>query len=173
MMLSRIVRRAVIAGVVATIGAAVALFLTSGMSRTVLDVYLLAIGGVLLLALYRVARMLGAERPRSAFDRALATMAADPVRAPSVALERDVELSRLNSFHHYLRMRPVLRQIAAYRLRSHFGVDLDLEPARARELVPSRAWEIVRPDCPPPEDRLAAGPTIAAQGDVLDELERL
>jgi hypothetical protein len=168
-----VVRRAVVGGGVATIGAAVALFVTSGMSRTVLDVYLLAIGGVLLLALYRIAHMLGAERPRSAFDRALARMAADPPRAPSLALERDIELSSLNSFHHYVRMRPVLRQITAHRLRSHFGIDLDREPERARELVPSRAWEIIRPDCPPPRDRLAPGPSVADQGAVLDELERL
>jgi hypothetical protein len=170
---SHIVRRAVVVGGLATIGAAVALFVTSGFARTVIDVYLLAVGGVLLLALYRVARTLGRVRPRSAFDQALAAMRADPPHVPSVAVEREIELSRLNSFHHYMRMRPVLRQIAAYRLRVHFGVDLDREPARARELVPSRAWEIVRPDCPPPEDRLAPGPTVAAQRDVLDELERL
>jgi hypothetical protein len=70
-------------------------------------------------------------------------------------------------------MRPLLRQIAAHRLRVHYGVGLDREPERARELVSSPAWEVLRPDCPPPADRLAAGPSLAAQRAVLDELERL
>jgi hypothetical protein len=169
----RIVLRAVRLALIATLGAAIALFATSGARETVADVYFLVVGGVLLLALFRVARILQPERPRSQFDAALAQMRAGPPRPADLALERDVELSRLNAFHYHVRMRPVLREIAAHRLRSRFGIDLHREPERARELVPSRAWQEVRPDCPPPEDRLAPGPSLKAQAAVLDELEKV
>jgi hypothetical protein len=169
----RVVLRAVRLVLLATIGAGIALFVTTGARRTVADVYFLVVGGVLLLALYRAARILQPERPRSAFDAALAQMRAGPPRPADLGLERDVELSRLNAFHYHVRMRPVLQQIAWQRLRSRFGVDLHREPERARELVPSRAWQEVRPDRPPPEDRLGPGPSIAEQREVLDELERL
>jgi hypothetical protein len=71
-----------------------------------------------------------------------------------------------------MRLRPVLREVAAMRLRRHYGVDLDLEPARAQELVPSAAWEVVHVQRPP-EDRLAPGPSLAKLREVVTELERL
>jgi hypothetical protein len=168
-----IVRRAVKVGVLATLGAGIALFVSSGARSTIADVYLLVLGGVLLLALFRLARTFDTARRPSPFDRALAQMRAGPPQPHPLELERDIELSRLNVFHYHVRMRPVLREIAAHRLRSRFGVDLEREPARASELVPSLAWVEVRPDCPPPEDRLAPGPSVAKQRAVLDELERL
>jgi hypothetical protein len=87
--------------------------------------------------------------------------------------ERDVVLSQLNAFHYHVRVRPVLREYVAHRLRSRYGVDADAAPQRARELVPSRAWDVVRPDRRAPADRLARGPSIDEQRHVLDELETL
>ena len=75
--------------------------------------------------------------------------------------------------YYHVRVRPTLRDIAAHRLQRRYGVDLDGEAARARELVPSEAWEIVRPDRPMPADRLARGPSLEEQRIVLEELERL
>ena len=98
-------------------------------------------------------------------------------RAPSEsgepALEREVELSTYNAFHFYARMRPLLRDIAAHRLRSRYGVELDAEPARARELVGSEAWGVVRPDRRAPDDRLASGPSVDELRVVVDELEAI
>jgi hypothetical protein len=65
----------------------------------------------------------------------------------------------------------LLRDVAAHRLRSRYGVELEAEPARARELVGAAAWDVVRPDRPPPSDRMAAGPTVAELRVVVDELE--
>jgi hypothetical protein len=167
------VRRAVIVGSLVTLGALFGLFASTGARARVLDAYLVALGGVLMLMLIRTLRTLLAERSPSRFDGALATMrsAAPPTRG--LTLERDVELSRLNEFHFHMRVRPVLREIAALRLRRRYGVELDREPGRARELVPSAAWEVVRPDRPPPQDRLASGPSLASLGQVVSELERL
>jgi hypothetical protein len=171
--MSYAVRRAVVVGTLITIGALIALFASSGVRARVLDAYLVALGGVLMLMLIRTARALLADRPRSAFDAALAEMRRQPRPDRGVALEREVELSRLNEFHFYRRLCPILREIAAVRLRRHYGVELDREPARARELVPSAAWDVIRPDRQPLQDRLAWGPSLASMREVVSELERL
>jgi hypothetical protein len=167
------VRRAVIVGTLITIGALLALFASSGIRARVLDAYMVALGGVVMLMLIRTARELLADRPKSAFDAALAEMRRKPRAERGIALERDVELSRLNEFHFYRRLRPILCEFAAMRLRRHFGVELDREPARAREFVPSAAWDVVRPDRQPLQDRLAWGPSVASMREVVSELERL
>jgi len=167
------VRRAVIVGTLITIGALIGLFASTGMRARVLDAYLVAIGAVLMLMLIRTVRNVIGDRPRSAFDDALATMRRAPPPSGGLTLDRDVELSRLNEFHFHMRLRPVLREIAAVRLRRRYGVELDREPARARELVPSAAWDAVRPDRPPPRDRLASGPSLAKLRELASELERL
>jgi len=170
-----IVSRSAFTGTVVTIGAGIALiFFTPGVRATVIDVYLLVLGGILLLALVRTAHALRRGAPRSAFDAAIARMRAPPREdADALALERELTLSRIDGFHFYVRMRPVLREIAAHRLRMRYGVELDREPARARELVPVELWDVVRPDCPPPTERLGPGPSLAEQRALLDGLEKL
>ncbi len=96
-----------------------------------------------------------------------------PSDTEELALARDVELSSMSAFHLHVRLRPVLQMIAAHRLSARYGVDLEAEATRARELVPAAAWELVRPERPPPEDRLAAGPPLAHLALVVSELERL
>jgi hypothetical protein len=167
------VRRAFVVGTLITIGALLALFASSGIRARVFDAYFVALGGVLMLMLIRTVRELRVDRARSAFDAARAEMRRKARGTQSIDLERDVELSRVNEFHFYRRLRPVLREIAIVRLRRRYGVELDREPARARELVPSAAWDVVRPDRQPLQDRLAWGPSIASMREVVSELERL
>ena len=167
------VRRAVIVGALATLGALIGLFASTGVRARVLDAYLVTIAGVLMLMLIRTVRAFLPAPPASRFDGALAAMCEPEPAHGGLALERDVELARLSEFHFHIRLRPVLREIAAIRLRRRYGVDLDREPARAQELVPSAAWDAVRPDRPPPEDRLARGPSLASLRELVSELERL
>ena len=172
--MSWILRRALVMGALITVGAGIALLFTSGVRRTVVDVYLLVLLGVIMLALFRVARALQRGRTASPFDAALAAMRAPETEETTpLDAERDIELSRIETLHFHVRVRPVLREIAAHRLRTSYGVELDREPERARELLPSDVWEVVRPDRPFPADRLAAGPTLAEQRQLLDGLERL
>jgi hypothetical protein len=168
----RIVRRALRRAASVSAAAGTAAFFTHGSRALVLDVWLLALAAILLLALVRIARLL-APNVASPLDEAFQRMRPQPARVPELALEREVELSRANEFHFHVRLRPVLREIAAHRLRSHYGVELDREPVRARELVPARAWEVVEPNRPPPEDRLGPGPAVRSLSAVVDELERL
>jgi hypothetical protein len=172
-MTTRITARAVKLGLAVTAAAVIAAFASSGTHELVLDVYLLAIGAVILLALVRAIRVRAPARRKSRFDSALVAMRRKPVDASESALVRELELSTYNTFHFHARLRPLLRDIAAHRLRSEYGVELDTEPLRARELVGKEAWDVVRPDREPPADRLAAGPTAAELRTIVDELEAI
>ena len=171
--MNRIRARAVKWGLVVTVAAGIAAIASSGAYAIVLDVYLLCIGAVVLLALVRTTRAQATSERTSQFDGALAAMHRAPAQTAEQPLAREVELSTYNAFYFYARLRPLLRGIAAHRLRSRYGVELDAEPARARELVGSAAWNVVRPDLPSPFDRLAAGPTAEELRILVDELEAI
>jgi hypothetical protein len=171
--MNRITARAVKVGLAVTAAAGVAAVASSGGHAIVLDVYLLCIGGVLLLAFVRATRARTSAARESQLDTALAAMLRPPAESGEPALVRDLELSTYSAFHLHARLRPVLREVAAHRLRARYGVELDAEPARARELVGTAAWELVRPERPPPADRLSTGPTVAELRTVVDELEAI
>jgi hypothetical protein len=168
-----IIRRAIVAALLASIGVGAALLFTSGVQAAIVDVYVLALAAIVMLALYRTVRRVASPTP-SSFELALTRLRTrEPAPSTELAEERDVLLSRLNAFHFHIRVRPMLREFAEHRLRSRFGVDLDREPQRARELVAANAWRVIDPDASPPGDRLARGPSFDEQRVVVDELERL
>lgn len=171
--MNRITVRAVKVGLAVSAAAAAAAMFSSGGHAIVLDVYLLCMGGVLLLAFVRVTRERAPAERGSQFEAALAAMRRPPAETGEPTLVRELELSTYNSFHLHSRVRPMLRDIAAHRLRGRYGIELDAEPLRARELVGVEIWELVRPDRPPPEDRLAPGPTPAELSMVVEELEAI
>jgi hypothetical protein len=168
-----VVVRALKLAAVVTLAFGVAAFVSSGVQTILLDVYLTVIGAVFLLALVRTTRVQAPTERSSGFERALAQMRQRPPDTGELALARDVELSSISAFHLHVRLRPVLEMIAAHRLSARYGVDLETEATRARELVPAATWELVRPDRPPPDDRLAPGPQLSRLGAVVGELERL
>ena len=171
--MNRIRARAMKWGLTVTAAAGIAALASSGAHAIVLDVYLLCIGAVVLLALVRTTRAHAPAQRASSFDGAVAAMRRAPAEPGESALVREVELSTYNAFHFYARMRPLLRDIAAHKLRSRYGIELDAEPARAGELVGSGAWDIVRPDRRPPDDRLASGPSVDELRVFVDELEAI
>jgi hypothetical protein len=145
----------------------------SGIRALLLDVYLLGVGGVILVALVRSTRE-ETSAGASEFDRAVAQMSRrHPSDSGELTLVRDVKQSTISAFHLHVRLRPVLREIAAHRLWMRFGVDLDGDSESARELMGANVWELVRPDRIPPGDRLATGPPLADLRVVVDELERI
>jgi hypothetical protein len=169
-----IVRRALKLGLVFSAAIAIAAFAVSGLRDALLEGYLLGIGGVLLLALVRTTSESGPGIGASDFDRAVADMSRRyPADSGELSLVHDVQQSVASSFHLHTRLRPLLREIAAHRLSMRFGVDLDGEHERARELIGGEAWELVRPERPPPGDRLAPGPPASHLSKVVNELERI
>ena len=172
--MTSIAARALKVGFVFSIAVGFTALAVSGARSILLEVYLLGMGGVLLLALVRTTREEGPSADSSDFDRALAEMSRrHPSDSGELTLVRDIKQSRSSALHLHVRLRPILREIAAHRLWMRFGVDLDREQERARELIGPNAWELVRPDRLPPDDRLAPGPASAELRVVVDELERI
>jgi hypothetical protein len=171
--MSWIVRRALKVGLAFSLAVGLAALAFSGIRALLLDVYLLGVGGVILLALVRSTRE-ETSAGASEFDRAVAQMSRrHPSDSGELTLVRDVKQSTISAFHLHVRLRPVLREIAAHRLWMRFGVDLDGDSESARELMGANVWELVRPDRIPPGDRLATGPPLADLRVVVDELERI
>jgi hypothetical protein len=88
-------------------------------------------------------------------------------------LEQEVALGAAGSFdlHHHLR--PRLRTIATELLAARRRVSLDGDQREARALLGEEAWELVRKDRPPPEDRLGRGAAPDVLQRVVESLERL
>jgi hypothetical protein len=87
-------------------------------------------------------------------------------------LDRVVSTATTHAGDLHLRLRPILREIAADGLRRR-GVELDAQPQAARELLAPETWEVVRPDRPRPDDAFARGLAPAHLDAVLDDLEAL
>jgi hypothetical protein len=168
-----VVFRAAKVVVLLSLAAGLAALVTDGLGTVLLESYLLAVGAVLLLALTRTIRVQAPTAASSDYDSALAAMRQRLPDSGELSLVNDLRLSRLSAFHVHYRLRPLLAEIAAHRLWSHYGVELRIEPARAAELVGPGAWELVRPERPPPDDRLGPGLPLSRLGQIVTELERL
>jgi hypothetical protein len=87
-------------------------------------------------------------------------------------LDRVVSAATSHAGDVHLRLRPILREIAADGLRRR-GVELDAQPQAAQELLAPDTWELVRPNRPRPADAFARGLAPARLNAVLDDLEGL
>ena len=87
-------------------------------------------------------------------------------------LDRVVSTATTHAGDLHLRLRPILREIAADGLRRR-GVELDAQPQAAQQLLAPDTWEIVRPDRPRPGDAFAPGLAPKRLDAVLDDLEAL
>ena len=167
------------------LGAAIAAFLGAlptiavavsrpGDRALALDIYVLFVGGVLLLALVQATRHAQPPDPHSAFARELSRRPKQHERlAELVRQEREVALSMDAAFDLHVRLRPTLRAIAEHRLASRRGVGLDDQPERARALLGEDMWELVRGDREPPEDRFAKGIAPERLRAAVERLEKI
>lgn len=139
-----------------------------------LAILLLVLCGLGLLALVRA---VGASTPpvrRPLFERSLRQRPERPERPPELTrLEIDLAFGAESAAQLHSRVVPVLRMIAAGRLASRHGVDLERRPEAALELLGENVWELVRPDRPPPRDLLAPGLPLRRISDVVTRLEEL
>jgi hypothetical protein len=157
-----------------TAALAVTLVLAPGRAEVAVHVYvlvLLAAGLALTVAAISAAHAGG---PPSGFDHALRRRHPRPERLPELArLEREAALAQSSAFDLHYRLRPVLREVAAGLLAWRHGIDLDRDRDRASELLGSETWQLVRPDRPPPHDRLGRGIDADALNRVVASLEAL
>jgi hypothetical protein len=165
-----------ISGVLAAIGAVpfvIALVVRPGDRARAADIYVLFLGALLLLALARVTAEGRRKARPSLLDRE-EERSARPTQLPELArVEREVVLGTAREFDLYMRIRPLLRDVAEHRLWSRRGIDLELEPERAREALGTEAWDLVRPDRPAPDERFRAGLGLAGLRQVVDTIEEI
>jgi hypothetical protein len=132
-----------------------AVFVVVGVLATVISVAALA------------ARLPAAKRPPAPRPRAPSAS----VPSQLLRIERIVRRSGESGLEAHTLLRPVLSEIAEARLARR-GVQLSCDHNEARRLLGREAWELVRPDRPPPPDR-APGVARRELEAVVDTLEAL
>lgn len=158
--------------VLATIGLLLVAGLLPGKLELATRVYALVIAGTALaISLAVLLRAYPPERPLHAARRDAAAARALPPTL--VRLEQACVLGIARSFDFHYRLRPRLREIAEARLSARRGVLLDASPDAARRILGGEAWELLRADRPPPEDRLGRGVPAAQLRSLVERLEDL
>jgi hypothetical protein len=132
--------------VIATIALVVALVLLEGQRNAAVNSWLLAIGGIVLWALWRaIGRSVPASR-QGAFDNVRRVPPDPPSKLPEViaieAVLLDAEWSWSGVEH---RLRPLLRRLAADRLLDRRQIDIETEPNAARQILGEELWALVAP----------------------------
>jgi hypothetical protein len=131
---------------------------------------LLLIAAGALLAMLAGRSLWHAPAPTKAHGRA---GAAQPLPAELERVQRLIDGAALAGELHR-GLRPLLMEIADARLRrrgARLGERAGQE--RARQLLGEQLWELVAPDRPPPEDRLARGLSRAQLERIVATLEEL
>jgi hypothetical protein len=139
----------------------------AGVSSTLVRVLVLVLTALLAVALVRAAAraLPGERRPRR--------RRVPPPAEPEILtrLRRQLEMAQGSSLDAHYRLRSELREIASALLRRHRRVELDESPDEAHALLGDVAWELLRPDRVPPEDRHARGLTADDLQRVVEALE--
>lgn len=130
-------------------------------------VWLVAAGALVTAALLRAA--MGPYRPAAVEPIRLRRRRRSPApRPPGLdEVERAVDFAGWNPADLRTRLRPLLREVVAARLETGRGVDLDRDPAAAREAVGEACWSLASPEFEAPD----AG--TAALREALDRLEAM
>lgn len=160
--------------ILATIGVLGVVGFVPGRAELAVHVYLLVLASLALGWLVTVLRRAHPPAGPSPFDLGLRERPRPLQPLPELArLEREVTLATTTAFDVHFRLRPVLLRIARRTLQARRGIDLDRNPAAARELLGPDAWELVRPDREPPADRSAPGIDLRSLRRMVDRLEAL
>jgi hypothetical protein len=163
-------RRIATAVATATLALVVALGVRPVSADRIAAAYVLVLAAIGLAALTRSLSRAAEDRPASQFERLLKRTPIEHSRpAELVRIEREITLGASSAGHLYMRLLPLLREVAGAKL----GLDLERRSDRAKTLVGDDAWELLRPDRPPPGDRTAPGLPLRRLRALVDTLERL
>ena len=134
------------------------------------DVYVLYLGAVLLFVLARMTSGAGGRRKPIPPKKE----APSENRVPElVRIEREIVLATGSGFDRQLRLGPLVRDIARYKLWTRRGVDLDEQPERARELLGPDVWMVLRAGRPEPNARYQPGADIAELRQIVERIEKV
>ena len=137
-----------------------------GVRNITLHVYVLVIGGLVMLGIVAATGDAVPKRHRSELDRALAEGVSHDKPVQEVErMTREVTLGAATAYDLHVRLLPQLRQIAQTRLERS-----------GRTFGPETVgpwWELLRPDRPTPENRHAKGISPAELRALVSDLEKM
>jgi hypothetical protein len=152
------VRRLVVPAVTATVALVALLALRPLSTSRALAIWVVIVAAMALLLLVRHSQRNAGGRGRSRFEAALRPRkrpATEPVEL--LRMQRELELGIAGAGYAHSRLLPLLRGVAASRLGSRHGIELDRSPDAARAVLGDEAWQWLRPDRPEPADRFDPG----------------
>jgi hypothetical protein len=165
----RLVWSIVILAVLGALALVAALTVSPESAGGVLDVFLLYVGGLVLLGLVVFTGRRGESRDLSPFEDA--RRPARPAPRPLPELERitrALSLGTQSAFDYHFRLQPLLREITETRLEAR-GRRLE----DAERMLGSEAWELVRPPSGLPENRHGPGADPDAVRRLVEGLEKI
>jgi hypothetical protein len=139
------------------------------------QIFVIVVGALVIRLLVQAVRVATSAPGPFPFDQALRQppereipRAREPDR---IAFEVGAATHRALELHHSFRRR--LRRLAADRLAAEHGVDLDADRDAARSLLGAEAWDLLRPDHEPPEDRFGPGMPVEDITKIVTTIEDL
>lgn len=107
------------------------------------------------------------------FEAELRQPVVSPSEIPSLrAIHNTLALATASAFGTERRLKPLLRELAAWRLLSRRGIDMIATPEKARNTIGEALWHSIQAADDPIEYG-APGITLAAVQASLDQLERI
>lgn len=157
-----------------TVGLGIALAIAPDRAALEIHVWLLVVLGIVLLVLLATIRSVYPAAP-SPFAESLRPAPPAVADRPGslTRLEREVSMAGTAAFDVHYRLRPSLVVLASGLLSARRGISLEREPERAQAVLGDDAWELVRPDRPQPDQRLAGGIDARTLERVVVALERI
>jgi hypothetical protein len=139
------------------------------------QIFVIVLGALVIRLLVQAVRVATSTPGPIPFDEALLQPPEREIRRARepdrIAFEVGASTHRALELHHQFRRR--LRRLAADRLTSEHGVDLDTDQDAARALLGAEAWDLLRPDHEAPEDRFGPGMPIEDVTKIVTAVEDL
>ena len=157
----------------ATVALAILLAVRALSTSRALAIWVVLVAAIALLVLVRRSRHDRLQQT-GRFEAALrrpATTSSQPLELLRVENMLELGTAFAGNAHH--RLLPLLRTVAAARLASRHGIELERRPEAARALLGDEAWELLRPDRPEPADRFAPGVPRARVAALIERVESL
>ena len=88
------------------------------------------------------------------------------------AVETDLRMAIANAYGRELRLKPILRELAGWRLARNHGVDITRAPEAAQRILGEPLWGLIRPADEFPDFRAPGVPLDDVQA-AIDRLERI
>jgi hypothetical protein len=156
-----------------TVGLVGAVIFRPGDWKLAFDVWLLAAGGVALMAAVAATRTALPPPGASPFERRRKTGETLEPLQQLARVEREVVMGTGTAFDAHYRLRPLLRDIAEHRLATRRGLALDSGSEDVHSLLGDELWELLEPNRPRPRRHHDPGVPLRSVADAVDRLEAI